>query len=88
MAGVSVPEGALFYGRNRRRKVVAFDAALRQLTERVAAETQRMLLDGQTPPPEYEARKCNACSLKNVCQPRRLHPRANVAQWLAKAVED
>ena len=88
MLGVSVPEGALFYGRNRRRKVVAFDAALRELTERVAAETQRMLLDGETPPPEYEARKCNACSLKNVCQPRRLHRGANIAQWLAKAVED
>ena len=74
MAGVSVPEGALFYGRNRRRKAVAFDAALRQLTERVAAETQRMLLDGQTPPPEYEARKCNACSLKNVCHTAQAAP--------------
>jgi len=88
MLDVSVIEGALFYGRNRRRKVVAFDAALRELTERVAVETRQMLLDGETPPPEYEARKCNACSLKDVCQPRRLHRSAKVVQWLAKAIED
>ena len=31
-----VPEGALFYGRSRRRRVVAFDSDLRALTERVA----------------------------------------------------
>ena len=88
MLDVSVPEGALFYGRNRRRKVVAFDAALRELTERVAAETRQVLLEGKTPPPEYAARKCDACSLNDVCQPRKLQHSAHVAQWLVKAVED
>ena len=88
MLDVSVPEGALFYGRNRRRKVVAFDAALRKLTERVAAETRQMLRKGETPRPEYAARKCNACSLTDVCQPRKLQHSARVAQWLANAVEN
>lgn len=81
-----VPEGALFYGRNRRRKVVPFEAELRALTERVAAETWSLLDAGETPPPEFEARKCNACSLKEVCQPQR--PRHPVAQWLIRAVDD
>lgn len=81
-----VPEGALFYGRNRRRKVVPFDAGLRALTERVATETRRLLDAGETPSPEFEARKCNACSLKEVCQPQR--PRYPVAQWLIRAVDD
>ena len=86
MLGQPVPEGALFYGRNRRRKSVAFDAGLRALTERVAAETRSLLDAGDTPPPEFEARKCNACSLKDVCQPQR--PRHAVDRWLIRAVGD
>ena len=86
MLGTPVSEGALFYGRNRRRSVVTFDAELRSLTKRVAEDTRRMLAAGETPAPEYEARKCDACSLKEVCQPQR--PRNAVETWLAKAVED
>lgn len=81
-----IPEGALFHGRSRRRKAVVFDAELRALTERVAADTRSLLATGDTPPPEFEARKCNACSLKEVCQPQR--PRHVVHQWLAQAIED
>ena len=86
MLDTAVPEGALFYGRNRRRKVVAFDAELRALTERVAADTRTLLDAGETPPPEFEDRKCNACSLNEACQPRR--PRHAVDRWLVQAVED
>ena len=81
-----VPEGALFYGRSRRRKAVVFDAELRELTERVAADTRSLLAAGDTPTPEFEARKCNACSLREVCQPQR--PRHMVRQWLAQAIDD
>ena len=80
-----VPEGALFYGRSRRRKAVVFDAELRALTERVAADTRSLLAAGDTPPPEFEARKCNACSLKEVCQPH--WPRHIVRRWLAQAID-
>ena len=86
MLGTPVLEGALFYGRNRRRSTVTFDAELRALTRRVADNTRRMLAAGVTPPPEYDARKCDACSLKEVCQPRK--PRSAVGLWLATAVED
>ena len=87
MLGVPVPEGALFYGLSRRRKVAVFDAELRTLTERVASDTRQMIAEGVTPPPEYEASKCDACSLKNVCQP--LGPREGnvVRSWLAEAIE-
>ena len=55
MLARSVPEGALFYGRSRRRRLVAFDSDLRALTERVAVDTRALLGGGRTPPPEYEA---------------------------------
>ena len=88
MLDASVPEGALFYGKNRRRKVVAIDAELRTLTEGVAEEARRLLRGGETPPPAYEKRKCSACSLERICQPRKPHHASNVVKWLARAIED
>ena len=86
MLRTSIPAGALFYGRNRRRKEIWFDSALRTLTQRVAADVRRMLAAGVTPPPEYEARKCNACSLKEGCQPQSPRGSQTVERWLLRAV--
>lgn len=87
MLEASVPEGALFYGQSRRRKGVAFDLELRQLTEQVASRTHSMLQSGETPPAAYERRKCGACSLQAVCQPRWPNHAVDVVKWLAMAVE-
>lgn len=86
MLSTSVPAGALFYGRNRRRKEVRFDSELRTLTKRAAADVRRMLASGVTPPPEYEARKCNTCSLKEGCQPQSPRGPQTVERWLLRAV--
>ena len=88
MLGASVPVGALFYGRDRRRKEVRFDSELRTLTKRVAADVRRMLAASVTPPPEYEARKCNACSLKQGCQPQNPRRPQTVARWLLRAIDN
>lgn len=87
MLGLPVSEGALFYGRSRRRRVVAFDGDLRALTERVIADTRALLNGGRTPPPEYEAGKCEPCSLKDLCQPRKPRGAGVVDRWLASAVD-
>ena len=57
-----------------RREPVAFDRELRRITARVAADTRRMLRGGRTPPPDYEPRKCDACSLNTFCHARALEP--------------
>ena len=89
MLGVSVPEGALFYGKEQRREVVEIGDALRRETEEVAAAVHRMLASGQTPPPEYAA-KCDSCSLVDVCLPRNLGGgrAGRIARYLKKALED
>lgn len=87
MLGAPVPEGALFYGRIRRRKTISFDTELRTLTERMATDTRQMIASGETPPASYAARKCNACSLNEVCQPRRPRGSGVVDRWLAEAIE-
>jgi CRISPR-associated exonuclease Cas4 len=87
MFGVEVPEGALFYGETRRRAHVVFDAALRRLTTDVAAQAREMIMGGRTPKPIYERRKCEACSLLEICQPRAIGRQRNVAEWLSAAIK-
>lgn len=69
MLKISVPEGALFYGRPRRRLDVAFDSGLRLKTESVAQRLHDLLNSGQTPPAFYEP-KCDSCSLFDLCLPK------------------
>lgn len=81
MLGRPVEAGALFYGKTRRRKDVRFDHDLRALTQDTIARTRAMLSTGQTPSARYEARRCDSCSLIDLCQPRLLG-RSSVRDWL------
>lgn len=88
MFGTQVEEGFLFYGRTKRRKAIAFDAPLRDLTATAAKEARLLLVEGRTPSPHYEPRKCDACSLKSQCNPERLTRRSNIDRWLASRIEE
>jgi len=88
MLNVPVPEGALFYGKEQRREVVEIGEALRRETEAVAAAVHKLLAEGRTPSPVY-ARKCDSCSLVDICLPKRVGgdtPR--VARYLTKVMEE
>lgn len=87
MLGRPVPAGALFYGKTRRRKEVAFDSALRALTETTVRDLHAMLAAGRTPHAVYEARRCDACSLIDLCQPRLLARGEGVDAWLRAQLE-
>ena len=83
---VPVPQGALFYGAERRRTVVAIDADLRALTARVAAEARNALLNSLTPAP-VKMPACRRCSMVDLCQPDRLSAPPGIDRWLARQVE-
>lgn len=85
---VSIPDGSLYYGAERRRTVVTFDAELRALSERVATEAAEMIRAGRTPPPEYRPKLCDRCSLGEICQPRRLSRRTQVGAWLKRRLAE
>ena len=74
MLECQIPEGALFYGKDRRRKNVVFDQALRDETERCVSETHTLLNSRRTPPPIADKR-CGNCSLKELCLPDTLSKR-------------
>jgi len=70
MTGHSVPEGALFYGETKRRQVVAFDAELRALTIATIDQLREVFTSQKTPPAQYRADRCRACSLYDLCRPK------------------
>ncbi len=83
MLNVSVPEGAIFYGRIRRRLDVKFDEALRSETEEAANKTRELIVSGITPPPVYEKR-CKSCSLVNECLPEKMEKKSSVKRYLQR----
>lgn len=88
MFETTIAEGALFYGKTRRRLAVPFDDELRDLTAAIAAETRTLIAAGATPKPVYQRSKCSACSLTELCRPKRLARESNVAHWLSRRIAD
>lgn len=86
MLGVEIANGSLFYGETRRRSAVEFDAALRQLVTETAAALHAMIASRQTPGAEYESRRCDACSLIELCQPKALRFKRGAQAWFSAAL--
>lgn len=66
MLGVEVSEGAIFYGKPRRREQVSFDERLRSKTANLADE-MHALWDSRKNPAAIYGAKCEHCSLKGHC---------------------
>ncbi|MBR1217949.1 CRISPR-associated protein Cas4 [Bradyrhizobium sp. U87765 SZCCT0131] len=86
MTGKAVPEGAIFYAETKRRTVVPFDMALRQLTEDTARQIGRVIAAGHTPPPLYRSDRCRACSLIELCRPKAV--KQSALEFRLKAVRN
>lgn len=82
-----IPEGALFYGKPRRRSPVAMDAELRTLTLETADAIRGCRSSGDLPDPVYDPTRCDRCSLLDHCRPRLGQRRRGVARWLERALE-
>mgnify|MGYP001392121119 CR=1 FL=1 len=86
MLSISVPKGAIFYGRTRRRFDVSFDNALRNETEEAAKRARQLINSGITPPPVYEKR-CESCSLIGECLPKKIGKKSSVKHYLTRMIE-
>ena len=69
MLQTEIPEGAVYDHSTRRRQVVVFDSLLRQQVEELAAR-MHMLNSTQTTPKAVYEKKCDSCSLYEVCLPK------------------
>lgn len=84
MMSLEIKEGALFYGKTRKRLEVAFDDFLRNETEKAAKEVRTLIENGTTPPAEFSP-KCNQCSLFNLCLPSKSQ---KILNYIKRMTED
>jgi len=71
MAGFSIREGSLYYGRTRRHCRVEFTDELRNETESIAKQFHFLMDSGRVPPPA-RASGCRSCSFFNYCIPTKI----------------
>jgi len=83
MLNVSIPEGALFYGKTRRRADVVFNEGLRRETEETANKARQLITSGITPAPVY-AKRCESCSLIGECMPKKMEKKLSVKRYLQR----
>lgn len=84
MLNLEINNGALFYGRTRRRENVVFDEKLRLETEGASKKVRVLIESGVTPKAEY-SKKCKKCSLYELCMPKVSRKASN---YLMKMVEE
>lgn len=87
MLGIKITKGFLFYGENRRRTPVDFDEILRKLVKEAAASLHTMIASRQTPLAEYDTRRCDACSLIDLCQPKALRFKRGAQAWFSSTLK-
>lgn len=87
MMGVRVPAGAIYYGKPHRRLEVTFDSGLRNKTDLAAARLHELVGRGKTSVARYE-KKCDSCSLVDVCLPKLMTESRSVACYLSRALEE
>ena len=87
MLDIEVSDGALFYGKTRRRLDVIFDTRLRKLTEETAIRLHELIESKRTPMPVY-AKKCNSCSLAKMCLPKTIERKRSVKRYLSGVIRD
>jgi len=84
MLNTTINEGAIFYGKPRRRHEVIFSENLRKETEELALGLHKLIRNRMTPVGRY-GKKCDSCSLLDVCMPKVTGVKKNIAMYLAKA---
>lgn len=87
MMRVRVPEGALFYGKVRRRHDVLIGDELRKLTREIAERLHKLIEKGITPKAE-KAPKCKSCSLLQVCMPKATGGSRSSKAYLLRRVDE
>jgi CRISPR-associated exonuclease Cas4 len=82
-----VPQGAVYYGKPRRRLVVDFDSPLQSETEANIRNVHLLLAEGHTPPARFE-KKCESCSLLEICMPKVTGSTVSVHGYIDKVMTE
>lgn len=75
----------IFYGLTRRRVTIDLNDELRFEVKQAAANLHELIASKLTPLARYE-RKCEGCSMKSLCMPHALRPKATADQYLHRVL--
>jgi len=79
MLDVTVDRAALYYGRTKHRAWVDLGAAIRERVTGLSRRFHELVRAEETPPPTYDRRKCDTCSLFDICRPKTVTRRSALA---------
>jgi len=88
MTGTTINTGALFYGKQKRRKNVEFSEELRSFTKSTVIQLRNFLEEGTTPPPVFSKTKCPRCSLLGICLPKKMTGKRSVNSYYNRMIEE
>jgi len=86
MLECSVPAGSIYYASTRKRREIDFDDGLRAATATAITGVRALMAAGVTPPPEY-GKKCDTCSLFDLCQPKLPTSGKDLRRYVARYLE-
>ncbi len=84
MMSAEISAGALYYGSQHKRQNVLFDEELRRITRAMAARLHLLIRSNLTPPALY-GKKCDNCSLLEICMPEAGGP-GKIEKYLKEAI--
>ncbi len=87
MLNVTITKGALFYGISKRRSEILFDIELRNKTLKSAFDIHSLINKGETPKAIYQ-KKCDKCSLFDICNPKITGINKKVRQFIQKSIKE
>ena len=70
MFQVNVPEGQFYYLQEHRRSTVEFTDELKISTKQIINDSMALLSSSRTPQAHYEKKRCDLCSLIDLCMPK------------------
>ena len=87
MFGIRIGRGDFYYNEIRRRVSLSLSAELRERVYALSEEMHDLFARGVTPPAEV-SRKCNLCSLLNICMPELTKKPLSVRKYVRKHIKE
>jgi CRISPR-associated exonuclease Cas4 len=72
MFDITIDSGQLYYLQEHRRTNVIIDEKIRNITSELIKRTRLLWESGITPAAAYEKRKCDRCSIVDLCMPKNI----------------
>jgi len=70
MFGIAIESGQFYYLQEHRRTSESIDASLREKTTALIERVMKIRETGKTAPANYEKKKCDNCSMIDLCMPK------------------